>query len=95
MLQCENPILFDATCNGIQHLAALTRELDIALKVNLVQRNNTDQIYEEKPQDFLQQVMLQSVCLLTKEGSSCNCSNSNVRRNIKLDILCLPADKNL
>ncbi len=32
----NNPILFDASCNGLQHLAAMTRELDIAIKTNLV-----------------------------------------------------------
>lgn len=46
----ENPILFDATCNGIQHLSALTREFELALKVNLV--SNSDKIMEEIPQDF-------------------------------------------
>ena len=30
-----NPILLDATCNGIQHLSALTRELGLAKNVNV------------------------------------------------------------
>jgi DNA-directed RNA polymerase, mitochondrial len=32
----NNPILFNASCNGLQHLSALTREVDIAIKTNLV-----------------------------------------------------------
>lgn len=32
----NNPILFDASCNGLQHLSALTREVDIAVKTNLI-----------------------------------------------------------
>ena len=32
----NNPILFDASCNGLQHLSALTREVEIAIKTNLV-----------------------------------------------------------
>jgi DNA-directed RNA polymerase len=51
---CQNPILFDATCNGIQHLSALTREMDLAIKVNLsIDKNKIDQsIINDKPQDF-------------------------------------------
>jgi hypothetical protein len=32
----NNPILFDATCNGLQQLSAMTRELEIATKPNLI-----------------------------------------------------------
>jgi DNA-directed RNA polymerase len=49
---CYNPILFDATCNGIQHLSALTREMDLAIKVNLSTDKNKLDIISEKPQDF-------------------------------------------
>lgn len=46
------PMLFDATCNGIQHLSALTREIDLAVKVNLITdfSKNKDEIIYEKPQ---------------------------------------------
>ena len=44
-----NPILFDASCNGLQHLSALTRELDTAIKLNLISSNNSS---EDIPQDF-------------------------------------------
>jgi len=30
----NNPILFDASCNGLQHLSALTRELNTAIQTN-------------------------------------------------------------
>ena len=33
--QCELPVLFDATCSGMQHLSALTTNLDLAVLVNL------------------------------------------------------------
>ena len=32
----NNPILFYASCNGLQHLSALTREVEIAVKTNLI-----------------------------------------------------------
>jgi DNA-directed RNA polymerase len=32
----NNPILFDASCNGLQHLSALTRELNTAIHTNLI-----------------------------------------------------------
>ena len=47
----ENPILFDASCSGIQHLSALTRELEIAKKVNIISDSNINP-YDELPQDF-------------------------------------------
>ena len=30
------PILFDATCSGIQHLASLIQDVELASKVNLI-----------------------------------------------------------
>jgi DNA-directed RNA polymerase len=44
----NNPILFDASCSGLQHLSALSRELEIAIKTNLVSLPNTDHI----PNDY-------------------------------------------
>lgn len=37
-------ILFDASCNGLQHLAALTREVDIAVKTNLIYLDKSPQV---------------------------------------------------
>ena len=37
-------ILFDANCNGLQHLAALTREVDIAVKTNLIYLDKSPQV---------------------------------------------------
>jgi DNA-directed RNA polymerase len=33
--QCKQPVLFDATCSGMQHLSALTTNIDLAVLVNL------------------------------------------------------------
>jgi hypothetical protein len=44
--EIKNPILFDATCSGIQHLSALTKDSHIANLVNLTQN--------ESPSDFYQ-----------------------------------------
>ena len=35
-LYISNPILFDASCNGLQHLSALTREINVAEETNLI-----------------------------------------------------------
>jgi len=40
----NNPILFDASCNGLQHLSALTREVSIATKTNLISLDNSPEI---------------------------------------------------
>lgn len=34
------PILFDATCNGTQHLAALLKDMQLGKQVNLVYNDN-------------------------------------------------------
>ena|ERR1700712_4527248 len=46
----NNPILFDASCNGIQHLSAMTRELDLAIRTNVLGKE--DNIKNERPKDF-------------------------------------------
>lgn len=49
----KNPILFDATCNGLQHLSALTRDLDSAIHVNLVSTcESIDATANQDPFDF-------------------------------------------
>jgi len=45
-----NPILFDATCSGLQHLSALTREMDAAVKTNLI--THISNILNEKLNTF-------------------------------------------
>jgi DNA-directed RNA polymerase len=37
----NNPILFDASCSGIQHISALTLEKNLATKVNLITNSQT------------------------------------------------------
>jgi DNA-directed RNA polymerase len=44
------PIYIDATCNGLQHLAAMTNDINLAKYVNLLKSNNNDipnDIYNE------------------------------------------------
>lgn len=42
----KTPILFDATCSGIQHLSALTKDIKIANLVNLVQKDSPSDFYQ-------------------------------------------------
>ena len=44
--EIRTPILFDATCSGIQHLSALTTDLDISKLVNLIE------VSKDEPSDF-------------------------------------------
>lgn len=48
----NTPILFDASCSGMQHLSALTREIDLAINVNLIKE--TDFSEDDTPNDFYQ-----------------------------------------
>ena len=44
-LEIKNPILFDATCSGIQHLSALTKNSKTANLVNLLQNESPSDFY--------------------------------------------------
>lgn len=44
--EIKTPILFDATCSGIQHLSALTSDIEIAKLVNLIEST------KDEPSDF-------------------------------------------
>nr|QWO71463.1 RNA polymerase [Termitomyces sp. T99] len=46
----SNPILFDASCSGIQHIASLTLEKELANNVNVISEAKSPK--EELPQDF-------------------------------------------
>ena len=46
----SNPILFDASCNGIQHIAALTLEQELAINVNIYTDDFNSKA--EFPKDF-------------------------------------------
>jgi len=46
----SNPILFDASCSGIQHIAALTLEKELASNVNVY--SNSSDPSRDFPQDF-------------------------------------------
>ena len=43
----NNPILFDASCSGIQHLSAMTRDVEIARKVNILSEEALDNADED------------------------------------------------
>jgi len=66
----NNPILFDASCNGLQHLSALTRELNTAIQTNLVSLPNSINL----PNDFYNF----AAKIVQKEINGCE--NENIRK---------------
>jgi len=80
----NNPILFDASCNGLQHLSSMTRDLDMAIKVNVVKVNI------DYPNDFYQY----AADLIQKEldiHSSDNLKNLLITRSlIKKSVMTIP-----
>lgn len=83
----NNPILFDASCNGIQHLSALTREIDTAIKVNLVKLNKED---TDVPQDYyLYAGQLVQEALDKSENAKIN-RIKLTRKMIKLTVMTIP-----
>jgi DNA-directed RNA polymerase len=38
------PIFLDAKCSGIQHLAALIKDLELGSRVNLIPQSETDEV---------------------------------------------------
>lgn len=74
----NNPILFDASCNGLQHLSAMTREVDIAVKTNLVSLPDSP----EMRNDFY----LYAATLVQAELDKCD--NDNLKQiNISREIV--------
>lgn len=47
------PVFLDATCNGMQHLAAMLQDLELGSKVNLTSFN-----IDDKPKDFYSEVIV-------------------------------------
>jgi DNA-directed RNA polymerase len=77
-LKCiiNNPILFDASCSGIQHISALTLDKNLALYTNVI--TNTRNPEKELPKDFYSYALKKIRDKLSK-------SDSEVLRNIKLN----------
>jgi DNA-dependent RNA polymerase len=83
-IHINNPILFDASCNGIQHLSAMTRDIDLAIKTNVIQNipDNSNNIDDLKPQDFY----TYAADLIQKElDDNDKVQESKNLRNIKLN----------
>ena len=49
-VEISNPILFDASCSGIQQLSAMTKEGDLATQVNLITKSDSPEL--DLPTDF-------------------------------------------
>ena len=50
-VEISNPILFDASCSGIQQLSAMTKEGDLATQVNLITKSDSPEL--DLPHRFL------------------------------------------
>jgi len=72
----SNPILFDASCSGLQHIAALTLEQELARNVNVF--TNSTKPSNDYPQDFY-------LYALGKIKEKLLVSDIEILRDIKLD----------
>jgi DNA-directed RNA polymerase len=89
------PILFDASCSGIQHLSAMTRDIIIARKVNTLPNEGLDDALEEEildkalPQDYYNYAAINVQLELDKETNIL--SNIKLTRNlIKRTVMTIP-----
>ena len=83
-----NPILFDASCSGIQHIAALTLEKELAKNVNLYTDSNNPQ--EDLPQDFYTYA-LGKINKRLRESEISKLQNINFSRKIiKRSVMTIP-----
>jgi len=72
----SNPILFDASCSGIQHIASLTLEQELAKNVNVYTESSNPSF--DYPQDFY-------IYALGKIRDSLSVSEIEKLRDIKLN----------
>jgi hypothetical protein len=56
----KTPVFLDATCSGIQHLAALMKDIELGYHVNLVPKSKSkakENILIDKPEDFYKELV--------------------------------------
>jgi DNA-directed RNA polymerase len=86
--QILNPILFDASCSGIQHIASLTLEKELASNVNVYSDslNPTDEI----PQDFYTYALGKIIDKLSKSDINKFKDIKLSRKIIKKSVMTIP-----
>ena len=89
------PILFDASCSGIQHLSAMTRDIIIARKVNILPNEGLDDATDDEilekavPQDYYNYAGINVQLELDKEKGIL--SNIKLNRDlIKKTVMTIP-----
>jgi len=92
----DNPILFDASCSGIQHLSAMTRDVEMARKVNIIPEEGLENADEKiildksKAQDYYQYAST-LIQLNLDKSSYDNLKNIKLSRNmIKRSVMTVP-----
>lgn len=89
-----NPILFDASCNGIQHLASMTRDIELAKKTNVIspkpEPDNNDHfnLSDKQPEDLYTYAAELVEKELPKEGIYTNIKIT--RKFVKRSVMTIP-----
>ncbi|RKF57508.1 putative DNA-directed RNA polymerase [Golovinomyces cichoracearum] len=80
------PIFIDATCNGLQHLAAMSSETNLANLVNLMKSSDTDQpedVYTEMSKKVIEEI--KSLVLKKVEDKVVSDPKYAILLNLKID----------
>src|SRR5580704_13757425 len=73
------PIYIDATCSGIQHIAAMIKDTELGKNVNLIKQNK-----EDKVKDIYSNLLTKINKAISIEGNDIN-SNFPILKHVKLD----------
>ncbi len=83
---CRLPILFDATCSGMQHLSALTTNVDLASMVNIIAGENPSDFY-----DYCAKAVRECVSNLDDVNLRNKLSNIIIDRSmVKIPVMTIP-----
>jgi DNA-directed RNA polymerase len=84
----NTPILFDASCSGIQHIASLTLEKELASNVNVYSDSLNPK--EDFPQDFYSYA-LEKIRIKLRESDILEIRDINLNRKmIKRSVMTIP-----
>jgi len=84
----SNPILFDASCSGIQHIASLTLEKELAKNVNVY--SNSSDLLSDYPQDFYNYALDKIREKISDSGIAALSDVKLTRKMIKRSVMTIP-----
>jgi DNA-directed RNA polymerase len=94
----HTPVLFDASCNGIQHLSSMTRDLELAINTNVVvqeiykgEKVNSEDIPSSDLYNYAAQIIQKEIDKIETNSKYSNLLKIKVTRSlVKKSVMTIP-----